>query len=108
MAAPVPDSSGSSAYPLSLFLAFALIMLSLWRVESHLVEQQSTPSHGVTLASIEPRHDASLSDRRGSASFEDRAFGSWGTIPMHSENGEVRRKATVALMVYATGNGIKR
>ena len=107
MAAPVPDSSGSSAYPLSLFLALALIMLSLWRVESHLVEQQSTPPHGLALSSIEPRHDASLSDR-GSASFEDRAFGSWGPIQLESEDKEARRKATVALMVYATGNGIRR
>jgi hypothetical protein len=108
MAAPAPDPSGSSAYRLSLFLAFALIVLSLWRVDSGFVEQQSTPSRGhIMMASLAPAHDDLSSDHHP-ASFEDLAFGSWGTIPMESENEAVRRKATVALMVYATGNGIKR
>jgi hypothetical protein len=108
MAASDPDPSGSSAYPLSLFLAFALIVLSLWRVDTGLVEQQSATSDAdIAVTSLAPAQDDSSSHRRA-ASLEDLAFGSWGTIPIESENEEVRRKATVALMVYATGNGIKR
>ena len=108
MAAPVPDLSRSSAYPLSLSLAFALIVLSLWRVDTGLVEQQSATSDGdIAMTSVAPAQDDSRYYRRA-ASLEDLAFGSWGTIPIESENEEVRRTATVALMVYATGNGIRR
>ena len=106
--AAVPDPSRSSAYPLSLSLAFALIVLSLWRVDTGLVEQQSATSDGdIAMTSVAPAQDTSRYHRRA-ASLEDLAFGSWGTIPIESENEEVRRKATVALMVYATGNGIRR
>jgi hypothetical protein len=108
MAAPAPDPSGSSAYRFSLFLAFALIVLSLWRVDTGLVEQQSAPSGDVAVTSLAPPQDDSRSDRPRAASVEDLAFGSWGTIQIESENEEARRKATVALMVYATGNGIRR
>ena len=108
MAAPVPDPSGSSAYPLILFFAYALILLSLWRVDTGLVEQQSATSGGaIAVTGLAPAPDDSRSQRRA-ASLEDLAFGSWGTIPIESENEEVRRKATVALMVYATGNGVRR
>ena len=108
MAAPVPTPSGASAYPLCLSLAFALIVLSLWRVDSGLVEQKSAPSSGdIAVTSLAPPHDDSRSHRRV-AYLEDLAFGSWGTIPLESENEEIRRKATIALMVYATGNGIRR
>jgi hypothetical protein len=109
MAAPVPTpSSGASAYPLCLALAFALLVLSLWRVDSGLVEQKSAPSGGdIAATSLAPGQDDSRSHRRA-ASLEDLAFGSWGTIPIESENEEVRRKATVALIVYGTVNGIKR
>ena len=108
MAAPVPDPSRSAAYPISLFLAFALIVLSLWRVDTGLVEQQSATSGGdIATTGLAPAQDDSRSQRRA-ASLEDLAFGSWGTIPIESENEEVRRKATVALIAYATGNGIRR
>jgi hypothetical protein len=108
MTAPFPTQSRSSAYPLSLCLAFALITLSLWIVDTGLVEQQSVPSGDVPVTSLAPPQDDSRSDRQRAASLEDLAFGSWGTIHVESENEEVRRKATVALMVYATGNGIRR
>ena len=105
MAAPVAPS-GSSAY--LLFLAYALIVFSLWRVDTNLVEQQSAPSGGNNaLTSSAPPQEDSRSHLRA-ASVEDLTFGSWGTIPVRAENEEVRRKATVALMVYATGNGIRR
>jgi hypothetical protein len=108
MAAPVRESSGSPVYPLSLFLAFVLVVVSLWRVDTGLVEQHTALSAGdITMTSLAPAHEDSPSDRHA-ASLEDLAFGSWGTIPIDSENEEVRRKATVALMVYATGNGIRR
>jgi len=108
MATPVRDSSGSSAYPISLSLAFVLIVLSLWRVDSGLVEQQSAASGGdIAVTSVAPAQDNSRAHLRAD-SLEDLAFGSWGTIPIESENEEVHRKATVALLVYATGNGIRR
>ena len=108
MARSVPDPPRGSAYRLSLFLAFALIILSLWRVDTGLVEQQSVPSSDVPVTSLAPPQDDSRSDRQRVTSLEDLAFGSWGTLQIESENEEVRRKATVALMVYATGNGIRR
>ena len=108
MSAPVSTPSDSPAYPLFLFLAFALTVLSLWGVDTGLVEQQSFPSRGdIAVISLTPPQDDSRSQRQ-TASLEDLAFGSWGAIPIESENEEVRRKATVALMVYATGNGIRR
>jgi len=108
MAAPAPFPSGSSAYPLSLLLAFALLVISLWRVDNGLVQQQSTSSRGdISLASLAPPQ-GDLSSHRRAASLEDLAFGSWGPLQLESENEAVRRKATVALMVYATGNGIRR
>ena len=107
MAAPVNGTSGSSTYPLFLFLAYALIVLALWRVDTGLVERQSAPSGGdIALTSSAPAQDDSRSHLRA-PSLEDLAFGSWGTIPVRAENEEVRRKATVAL-IYATGNGIRR
>ena len=106
MEPPVPIASGTTVY--ALILALALIGLSLWSVDTGLVEQQSAPSSGdIAVTSLAPPQDNSRSDRRA-GSLEDLAFGSWGTIPIDSENEEVRRKATVALMVYATGNGIRR
>ena len=107
MEPPVPIASGSTVY--ALILALALIGLSLWSVDTGLVEQQSAPSSGdISVTSLVPPQDNSRSDRQRAASLEDLAFGSWGTIHVESENEEVRRKATVALMVYATGNGIRR
>ena len=107
MEAPVPTRFDSPVYPLSLLLAIALIMLSLWKVDTGLVKQQSVRSGDISVTSSAPAQDDSHYYRHA-ASLEDLAFGSWGTIPIDSENEEVRRKATVALMVYATGNGIRR
>ena len=106
MAAPV--NGPSSAF--LLFFAYALVVLSVWRVDTGLVEQQPAPSGGnnavTTSAPADLQHDQRSHLR--AASLEDLAFGSWGAIPIEAENEEVRRKATVALMVYATGNGIRR
>ena len=110
MAARVSDPSRSAAYPVSLFLAFALIVLSLWRVDTGWVEQQSAAADGdsavPTSAPSELNYEPSSHLR--TTSLEDLAFGSWGAIRIEPENEEVRRKATVALMVYGTGNGIRR
>jgi hypothetical protein len=108
MAAPVRRPPGSSAYP--LFLALALVALSLWRVNSGLVEHQFSAQSGgdnaaTSLAPFDPQADSHSHLRAGS--LDDLAFGSWGGIPVTAEN-EVRRKATVALMVYATADGIRR
>ena len=106
MAAPVNGPSSA----LLLFLAYGLVMLSLWRVDTGLVEQQSAPLDGnnavTTSAPADLQHDPRSYLR--AASLEDLAFGSWGAIQIEAENEEARRKATVALMVYATGNGIRR
>ena len=107
MAAPVRGPS--SAYP--LLLALALVALSLWRVDTGLVEQQfSTQAGGdnaaTSIAAFDPQADSRSQLR--AASVDDLAFGSWGGIPVTADNEEVRRKATVALMVYATADGIRR
>jgi hypothetical protein len=108
MAAPASTPAGTPSYALVLVLAYALVLLSLWRVDRGLVEQQSVPSRGdIGVTSLAPPQFASRSHPRA-ASLEDLAFGSWGAIQMESEGEEVRRKTTVALMVYATGNGIRR
>lgn len=107
MAAPSVTPSSSSAYP--LLLAYALVVFSLWTVDTGIVEQQSAPSGGnnaVTSSPLDPQHD-SPSQLRVS-SVEDLAFGSWGATRREVENEDMRRKATVALMVYATGDGLRR
>jgi hypothetical protein len=108
MSAPVPTPSGSPAYPRFLFLAFALTVISLWGVDAGFVKQQLSPLRGdIAVATLTARQEDSRSHRRA-ASLEDLAFGSWGAIKMESEGEADRRKATIALMVYATGNGIRR
>ena len=109
MAAPVLGPFGSSA--LCLVLALALVVLSLLRLERGLVEQQSSArsggDYGVTgFATFGPQLESRSHPRI--ASVEDLAFGSWGGIRLPAENAEARRKATFALMVYATGDGIRR
>jgi hypothetical protein len=110
MATPVNERSGSSAYPLSLPIALALIVLSLWTVDSGLIEQQSAPSGGNNAVTTSAPSDLNYepSSHLRTTSLEDLAFGSWVAIQIEPENEEVRRKATLALMVYATGNGIRR
>ena len=109
MAPPVHGPSGTSAY--SLFLTLAVVALSLWSLDSGLVEQKSLtpPGEDSTATDLPPgdRQPDSRSHLRA-ASVEDLAFGSWGVIPATAENQEARRKATVALMVYATADGIRR
>ena len=108
MADPASTAAGTPSYALVLALAYALVLLSLWRVDRGLVEQQSVPSRGdIGVTRLAPPQFGSRSHSRA-ASLEDLAFGSWGAIPIESENEEIRRKATVALMVYATGNGVRR
>ena len=110
MAEPTPRASVSSAYP--LFLAYALVVLSLWRVDTGIVGQQFlTPSPGgnnaeTNLAPFDPRHDSG--SRLRASSVEQFAVSSSGGVRTEAENDEVLRKATVALMVYATGDGIRR
>jgi hypothetical protein len=106
MAAPVRGPS--SAYP--LFLALALVALSLWRVDRGLVEQQFSAQSGGDNAAISlaPSPQADSRSHLRAASVEDLAFGSWGGIRTGPENEEVRHKATVALLVYASGRGIRR
>ena len=100
MATPVRGPS--SAYP--LFLALALVALSLWRVDRGLLEQQFSAQPGgdnaaISSAPSDPQADSHSPLRAGS--FEDLAFGLWAGIRTGPENEEVRHKATVALLVYA-------
>jgi hypothetical protein len=75
-----------------------------------LIEQQSATADGNSAATTSaPSHlNFEPSSHLRSTSLEDLAFGSWGAIQIEPENEEVRRKATVALIVYGTGNGIRR
>jgi len=108
MAASVSTPAGAPSYALVLSLAYVLIILSLWTVDSGLVEQQSGPSRGdIGMTSLAPPQYHSRSHRQ-TVYVEDIAFGSWGANQIRSDDEEVRRKTTLALMVYATGNGIRR
>jgi hypothetical protein len=107
MATPVRGPS--SVYP--LFLALALIAFSLWRLDSGLVEQQSSAQSGAQDVAISLAPSDAPADSRShlrDAPIEDLAFGLWAGIRTGPENEEVRHKATVALLVYASGRGIRR
>ncbi len=109
MAAPVLGPFSSSAA--SLLLALALVALSLWRVDRGFMEHQVSARSGgdnavTSLVPFDPQPD--WRSHLHAASVEDLVFGSWGGIRVPAENKEARRKATVALVVYATGDGIRR
>lgn len=103
MAAPIYNSS---AYALPM--AYALILVSLWNVDLglagpslSLASADNTPV-AVNFSPVKALHN-SAPVASNSFPFVDRA-----ASRAEAENTELRRLATVALVVYATGDGIKR
>jgi hypothetical protein len=113
MATPVIRSSNSSAY--ALVLAYALIVLSLWKVDMGLVGRPGFTAWDGDNAVARRFAPTQIADESRSevyrllASTLERsdtpASAGVGTEP---QNEERRRLAALALMVYVTGDGIRR
>lgn len=113
MANPVIRSSNSSAY--ALFLAYALIVLSLWKVDIGLIGRTGlTVSSGNNVVAtrftpIKPPDESRIHYRLLVSMLEQSGVTpSVVGIGTDAQNKEDRRLAALALMVYATGDGIRR
>jgi hypothetical protein len=114
MAAPNSTSRNASLY--SLVLAYALIVLSLWKVDTGLVGRpQFTFRQGdsavvrTTLAPTAAGDESRSEVYRLLASLLERSDAAPSAgVGADLENEELRRLTALALMVYAAGNGIKR
>jgi hypothetical protein len=112
MANPVIRSSNSSAY--ALFLAYALIVLSLWKVDIGLIGRTGlTVSSGNNVvatrsAPIKPPDESRIHYRLLVSMLEQSGVTPSVGIATDAQNEEDRRLAALGLMVYATGDGIRR
>ena len=113
MANAVIGPSDNSAYP--LFLAYALVVVSLWKVDMGIVGQPFLTQSGgnnigaTSLAASKVDHSSRPQLHRLRApSDEHFAVDPSARARTEADNEEVRLIATLALMVYATGDGIKR
>jgi hypothetical protein len=112
MTNPVIRSSNSSAY--ALFLAYALIVLSLWKVDIGLIGRTGlTVSSGnnvvaTRFAPIKPPDESRIHYRLLVSMLEQSDLTPSVGIGTDAQNEEDRRLAALALMVYATGDGIRR
>ena len=113
MASPVIRSSDNSAYP--LFLAYALILLSLWKVDLGLIGRTGVTVSGgnnviaTRFAPIKPLDESRTHYRLLLSVLESSDGTSAGRIGTEAQNEEeVRRLAALALIVYVTGDGIRR
>ena len=110
MANPVIRSSNSSAY--ALFLAYALIVLSLWKVDIGLIGRTGlTVSSGnnvvaTRFAPIKPPDESRIHHRLLLSMLEHSGVNP--SARTEAQNKEARRLAALAVMVYATGDGIRR
>jgi hypothetical protein len=112
MANPVIWSSNSSAY--ALFLAYALIVLSLWKVDIGLIGRTGlTVSSGNNVVATrftptKPPDESRIHYRLLVAMLEQSGVTPSIGIGPDAQNKEHRRLAALALMVYVTGDGIRR
>jgi hypothetical protein len=110
MANPVIWSSNSSAY--ALFLAYALIVLSLWKVDIGLIGRTGlTVSSGnnvvaTRFAPITPPDESRTHHRLLLSMLEHSGVNP--STRTEAQNKEARRLAALAVMVYVTGDGIRR
>jgi hypothetical protein len=112
MATSFFGDSSSSAF--ALVLAYALVILSLWKVDTGLVGRRSSTAFegsGVIKTTLAPPNapDESRSElyrllASTSEQFHIRLAGN-GT---EAQNEEVRRLMAVSLILYVTEDGIKR
>lgn len=112
MANPVIGSSDKSAYP--LFLAYALVVLSLWKVDTGLIGRKGLTASGdnnvvaTRFAAIKPPDESRTHDRLLVSMLEQSGVNPSARIGTEAQNEEVRRLAALAVMVYVTGDGIRR
>jgi hypothetical protein len=112
MANPVIWSSNSSAY--ALFLAYALIVLSLWKVDIGLIGRTGlTVSSGNNVVATrftptKPPDESRIHYRLLVSMLEQSGVTPSIGIGPDAQNKEDRRLAALALMVYVTGDGIRR
>jgi hypothetical protein len=112
MANAVIGSSDNSTYP--LFLAYALIVLSLWKVDMALIGRTGLAASGgnnvVATRSnpIEPSDESRTQYRLLVSMLEQSGVNPSARIETDVQNEEVRRLAALALMVYVAGDGIRR
>jgi hypothetical protein len=105
-------SSSNSAYP--LFLAYALVVLSLWKVDTGLIGRTGLAASGgnkvvaTRSAPIEPSDESRTQYRLLVSMLEQSGFNPSARIGTDPQNEEVRRLAALALMVYVAGDGIRR
>jgi hypothetical protein len=111
MANPVIGSSNNSAYP--LFLAYALVVLSLLKVDMGLIGRTGLTASGsnnvvaTAFAPIRSPDEFGTHHRLLVSMLESRVNPST-RIGTDAQNEEVRRLAALALMVYVAGDGIRR
>jgi hypothetical protein len=107
-----PNSSNSSAY--ALLLAYALVVLSLWKVDTGLVGRPGfTASDGNNaVARFAPTSTAD--DARAevyhllASMLEPSDATPSAAVKADPQNEELRRLAALTLMVYVAGDGIRR
>jgi hypothetical protein len=110
MTNPVIRSSNSSAY--ALFLAYALIVLSLWKVDIGLIGRTGlTVSSGnnvvaTRFAPVKPPDESRTHHRLLLSRLEHSGVNP--SARTEAQNKEARRLAALAVMVYVTGDGIRR
>ena len=112
MANAVSGRSDTPAYP--LFLAYALILLSLWKVDMGLIGRTRVASSGsdhviaTRLARVESLDNSPTDYRLLVSMLEQSSVNPSARIGIDAQNEEVRRLAALALMVYVAGDGIRR
>jgi hypothetical protein len=113
MAARNSTSSNSSAY--ALILAYILIVLSLWKLDTGLIGRPGFTAWGgnnavATRFAFTGTADESRSEvyRVLASVLEQSDAAPSPGIAVDPEDEELRRLTALALMIYATGDGIRR
>jgi hypothetical protein len=100
MVAPVTGRSQSSVY--AVIIAYALILLALWKVDLGLTTPSSWKSLGLSIPVAVSLPPAPLDNP--TSLLLNRLL----LAGPNADATETRRVATVALMLYASGDGVKR
>jgi hypothetical protein len=106
-----PNSSNNSAY--ALVLAYALVVLSLWKVDTGLIGRTGLAASGgnnvvATRSAPIEASDEPTQYRLLVSMLEQSGVNPSARIGTDAQNEEVRRLAALALMVYVAGDGIRR
>jgi hypothetical protein len=109
-----PNSSNSSAY--ALLLAYALVVLSLWKVDTGLIGRPGSTAGGgnnTVATRFAPSRTADDDSRSEvyhllASMLEASDATPSAAIGADAQNEELRRLAALTLMVYVAGDGIRR